>query len=270
MCPALRPAVRELPLLDPVELFPRRGRCRRRFQETVRATLKCQTPVGPIVPLPKDVKAVLFDFDQTLIHLGADWEKLRHDVQGIARSFGVEFDDKWVLRGIGLTFKKLTDSGREHEAATFRTEAFRLVAEVEQAALANSHPIEKAREVLGELHRRGYRVAIVSNNNPKSITDALALFEFPPVDVVVGRSDGEPVKPSPIPIHKALTKLHLKPQEAVLIGDGESDVGAGKAAGVATVLFYPPGTTREIATAPAERIDDLGKLLDLLPATNHA
>src|SRR5262245_21998750 len=33
--------------------------------------------LAAIVPLPKSVKAVLFDFDHTLIHLGADWEALR-------------------------------------------------------------------------------------------------------------------------------------------------------------------------------------------------
>lgn len=217
------------------------------------------------MPLPKSVKVVLFDFDQTLIHLGADWEELRLDIKAVAERYGVPFDEKWVLRGIGQAFKQLNDAGKVHEAASFRTEAFRLVEDEENRALDHSHAIGRAPEIVAELKRRGYKVAIVSNNNPLSIAEGLRRFGFPPFEFVVGRNNGDPVKPSPIPVHKALTKLGHKPQEAVIVGDGEADLGAGKAAGVATVLFAPPGQVKEIKTTPTEKVEDLWALLEMLP-----
>lgn len=221
------------------------------------------------MPLPKDVSAVLFDFDQTLIHLGADWEGLRTSVMNIAKRYGESFEDKWVLRGIGKAFKHLTDEGRESDAAKFRDEAFQCVEDEENRALAHSHPIMRATEVVAELRSRGYKVAIVSNNNTTSIKKALEMFGFPPIELIIGRHNGDPVKPSPIPVHKALTNLHIKPGQAILIGDGEADLAAGKAAGVATVLYAPPGVEKELQTKPIETVDDLGKLLDMLPAKSR-
>ncbi len=217
------------------------------------------------MPLPKGVKVVLFDFDQTLIHLGADWEDLRLNVKAVATKYGVPFEEKWVLRGIGQAFKQLVDEGKQHEAAQFRNEAFKLVEDEENRALDHSHPIEKAPEIVAELMRRGYKIAIVSNNNPRSIAEGLRRFGFPDIPLVVGRNNGDPVKPSPIPVQKALAKLGLKPQDAIIVGDGEADLGAGKAAGVATVLFTPPGQTKDIKTKPTEKVEDLAALLSMLP-----
>ncbi len=221
--------------------------------------------MGPTVPLPDGVDAVLFDFDHTLVHLKADWDALRKDIAEISQRYGVRTDERWVLRGIGVTFRKLVDEGRDQEAARFRDEAFQHVEEVEDQALRGSKPVEGAQEVVRSLKERGYQIAIVSNNNPGSIGRALEMFGFPPVDVVVGRMRGEPVKPSPIPVMKALSRLSVSPKKAVFIGDGDADLQSGKAAGVATVLIVHNGTEREVVGKPTERIDQLGALLDFLP-----
>lgn len=217
------------------------------------------------MPLPKNVKVVLFDFDQTLIHLGADWENLRVLVKALAEKYGAAFDETWVLRGIGQAFKQLVDDGKQHDAASFRNEAFKLVEAEENRALDHSHAIGRAPEVVAELKRRGYKVAIVSNNNPLSIAEGLKRFGFPAFEFVVGRNNGDPVKPSPIPVHKALAKLGMRARDAVIVGDGEADLGAGKAAGVATILFSPPGPAKEFKTKPTEKVEDLGALLEMLP-----
>lgn len=217
------------------------------------------------MPVPSAVDAVLFDFDHTLVHLKADWDALRRDIAQISEKYGVRTDERWVLRGIGVAFRKLVDDGRDHEAAQFRDEAFDHVERVEDEALAGSQAVEGAQAVMRTLMERGYQVAIVSNNNPSSIKRALEMFSFPAVGTVVGRQRGEPVKPSPIPVMKALLQLDVDAKRAVLIGDGEADLQAGKAAGVATVLFSNNGSEREISTRPTERIDALNALLDFFP-----
>jgi len=55
--------------------------------------------------------------------------------------------------------------------------------------------------------------------------------------------DGESViqkKPHPEGIFKALEALNCKPTEAVMIGDSINDIGAAQAAGIDSLLFYPP------------------------------
>lgn len=220
------------------------------------------------MPLPGGVDAVLFDFDHTLVHLKADWEALRADIASISEKYGVRTDERWVLRGIGVAFRKLVDEGRDHDAASFRDEAFDHVEKVEDKALDGSVAVEGAAEVVRTLKERGYQVAIVSNNNPVSIRRALDMFGFPPIDIVVGRQRGQPVKPSPIPVMKALSRLEVDAKRAVMIGDGEADLQAGKAAGVATVLFANNGGEKEITTRPTERIEALAALLAMFPMRN--
>ena len=54
-------------------------------------------------------------------------------------------------------------------------------------------------------------------------------------DLVVGSDTTPEKKPSPVPIRYVLSKLGIKPEEAVIIGDSTFDIEAGKAAGIRTI-----------------------------------
>jgi phosphoglycolate phosphatase len=78
--------------------------------------------------------------------------------------------------------------------------------------------------------------AVISNKPEllsKDIIKGLGLKKY---FAVVWGGDTHPTrKPHPDPIHQLLKKLKIKPEDAVMIGDGENDVMAAKAAGVASV-----------------------------------
>jgi len=51
---------------------------------------------------------------------------------------------------------------------------------------------------------------------------------------VIGKIDGRPEKPSPVPIQMACDALEVKPAESIMIGDGIADMQAGSRAGLFT------------------------------------
>jgi phosphoglycolate phosphatase len=81
-----------------------------------------------------------------------------------------------------------------------------------------------------------YKKAVISNKREylsRQILNKLNLLEY--FDVVVGSDTTPEKKPSAFPIVYILQKLGIGAKEAVMIGDSNFDVEAGKKAGVTTV-----------------------------------
>lgn len=85
-------------------------------------------------------------------------------------------------------------------------------------------------------HLAKYKKAVLSNKREylsRQILRKLNLLEY--FDVVVGSDTTPEKKPSAFPIIYILQKLGISAEEAVMIGDSNFDVEAGKKAGVKTV-----------------------------------
>lgn len=84
-------------------------------------------------------------------------------------------------------------------------------------------------------HFRHKKKALLSNK-PQEFTEPLLarldLSKF--FDVVVGARPDLKLKPDPQPVHFILEQLGIPATGAMIIGDGENDVLAGKAAGITT------------------------------------
>ncbi len=88
------------------------------------------------------------------------------------------------------------------------------------------------RQILNKLSSK-YKLALVSNSPPMRLRKRLGQYSISKYfKAIVGIKDGIRLKPHPDMIHAALKKLRAKPEEAVLIGDMEGDILAGKAANV--------------------------------------
>ncbi|MBP1910923.1 HAD family hydrolase [Thermococcus stetteri] len=91
---------------------------------------------------------------------------------------------------------------------------------------------------LGEFRRLGLRLAAVSNASLENTLLVLRAFDLDKYfDAVLGKdySNIDGVKPSPYLIQKALEKLNLRPDEAMVVGDSSSDVLAAHGVGVRAV-----------------------------------
>ena len=94
--------------------------------------------------------------------------------------------------------------------------------------------------------RDGHAMAIVTNKPERfarRISTHLDLDRFFPV--IIGGDTLPRRKPDPDPVHRALQLLGATGQGGAMIGDGETDIRAGKAAGLQTIgcLYgYRPAT----------------------------
>ncbi|MCZ6506921.1 MAG: HAD family hydrolase [Acidobacteria bacterium] len=120
-------------------------------------------------------------------------------------------------------------------------------------------------DTLRELHRRGLRLGVVSNVPMpgalyRKILEREGLAEW--IETFHFSYDDGHRKPSPAMIRYALTALDITPEAALMVGDRrESDIAAGRAAGVTTVWLR-----REDAGGPRpdHTIDELSELTALV------
>ncbi len=97
--------------------------------------------------------------------------------------------------------------------------------------LDNTKAYPHVKETLSKLG--DYKKTVLSNNieeYSKRILDELELSNF--FDIIWGSDSVREKKPSPVPILDLLTKFNVAKDEAVIIGDSNYDIEAGKAAGI--------------------------------------
>jgi phosphoglycolate phosphatase len=120
------------------------------------------------------------------------------------------------------------------------------------------------RETLEKL--AGYKKAVISNKREslsRMVLDGLGLSKH--FDIIIGSDSTPERKPSPAPVLKALSELSVHPRDALIVGDSNYDVDAGKAAGVATVAVtygYRPLEMIRHADYLIDRMTDLIPLLE--------
>jgi phosphoglycolate phosphatase len=81
-------------------------------------------------------------------------------------------------------------------------------------------------------------------------------------DAILGGDSGPEKKPHPALLRSVLRQFQIPPPNAVMIGDGDTDIEAGQRAGVVTCgVTYGLGNKNDLLTAkPDFLIDDLGQL----------
>lgn len=126
-------------------------------------------------------------------------------------------------------------------------------------------------ETIKELHESGRKLAIVTTNTKPLVESTLKntkLDKF--IDVLIAAEDVTKHKPDPEPIIKALEKLDGNINQAIIIGDSDKDINAGKNAGIKTVLHIPEANRQVYSQAfldslkPDFQISMISELLNFL------
>ena len=125
---------------------------------------------------------------------------------------------------------------------------------------------EGAAEVLSDLRSRGMQLAAVTSRSRRTSLRSLevtGLQEF--FQAIVSAEDAEALKPDPAPLRFALAALGADHSGAVMVGDSEADILAGKALGIRTVAAtYGFGGRSVLDHGPDALIDDIRELVALL------
>jgi phosphoglycolate phosphatase len=87
-------------------------------------------------------------------------------------------------------------------------------------------------EMLQEVHRRGYKTAIVSNKLQAGVDELYDTFFRDVIDVAIGQREGMALKPAPDMVELALSQLGASKDETVYVGDSEVDVQTARNAGL--------------------------------------
>ena len=216
-------------------------------------------------------KALLFDLDGTLIDSAPD---IAAAVNRLLATQGLEALSVDSVRGmIGNGVRKLVErafAARERQLDDAGLEAmYQSMMDIYGQHLVNETVVLKgALEVVRASRKSGIRVAVVTNKPEGFSRTILAHYGFAAdVDAVVGGDTGPERKPAPDMLLHALNLLNVTVADAVMVGDSPADIGAAKAAGMASVAVRGGYTTVPVEDLGANHvIDTLDALGDVLGA----
>ncbi|MDD4160443.1 MAG: HAD-IA family hydrolase [Synergistaceae bacterium] len=204
-----------------------------------------------------NIKAVLFDFDMTLVDSSY---AIHHCTNLLAGHLGFSpISREKVLSAIGLTIE---DSWRmfwgdfRQEWVDFYRANYR---EEEQARLKF---FQNTLSTLEKLRMNGIKVGVVSNRRfAKRPVEFMGLT--PMLDVVVGLEDVERPKPEPDSLLKGFELLRVSPPEGVYVGDTDIDMMTALAAGCRGIGMTTGNFDKKslLKAGACEAMDDLGEIL---------
>lgn len=123
----------------------------------------------------------------------------------------------------------------------------------------------RTHETLQSLKAAGIKLAAVSSRG-RTLHETLQLagiLEY--FDSVINPDVVEECKPSPIPLYKALEQMQVDPTEAVMIGDTDVDIIAGKAAGTKTIgVSYGWHADLMANYEPDYIVDDIADIIPII------
>lgn len=121
---------------------------------------------------------------------------------------------------------------------------------------------DKLEYILEKLHK-DYRLSIVTGRIKIGVEDVFSAKEIKHLfDVVVTFEDYKNPKPHPEPLLVALNRLGLSPDEAIYIGDSETDIEAAKAAGMKSIFIS--STKHKYASDNIAQFNELPKAIERL------
>lgn len=163
--------------------------------------------------------AVVYDLDNTLVHLPVDWERVEREVADLLRDRGVEPPDADAVWPI---LDRASAAGAADAVEV-------LISEYEREGAREAQRLPTA-----DLLPHDVPVGVCSLNCEAACRIALERHDLDAhVQSVVGRDSGPWKKPDPDPLLAVLDALDVSPDRAVFVGDSESDAECAANAGVA-------------------------------------
>jgi phosphoglycolate phosphatase len=177
------------------------------------------------------IRLLIFDLDGTLVNTLEDiTASVNHTLSQLCeRPISRDAVRRYVGDGIETLLVRSLDGRREHiaEAVAVYKEHHR------RNLVVRSSLYPAVRETLE--HYRALPMAVISNKTTEFVVpllERLGIADY--FKLVIGADCGLPLKPAPGSIWKIMSDFGAPKEKTVIVGDGTTDVRAGKAAGVIT------------------------------------
>src|SRR4030042_395342 len=186
---------------------------------------------------PPRTRCIIFGLDGTLVHSAVDFVRLKSETIRFLEELGLPIaglSEKMKTYQIMSKVQEQTKTGGSHLPYE---EISRRVTQVwdscELERVAETTIADKAREVLETLSGRGFSIGIVTRGCHAYAVRALETTGLLPfVDLILGSDDTANPKPDPEPLLYAMSILHAKRSEVVMVGDSAEDSECARRAGV--------------------------------------
>ncbi|MBX3610906.1 MAG: HAD-IA family hydrolase [Hydrogenophaga sp.] len=184
----------------------------------------------------RDVRAVLFDLDGTLLDsapdLGAAAQHLRAS-QGLAPLPLIRYR---AHAGSGARGMLRVAFGITPEAEGYEALRQAFFDAYEVRMLDATRPFGGVDELLARLAESGRGMGVVTNKSERfALPIARALPVFERMQAFVCGDTTPHAKPHPAPLLEAARRMGVEARDCVYVGDDERDIQAGRAAGMRTV-----------------------------------
>lgn len=206
------------------------------------------------------IRGLLFDKDGTIVDYRRTWlsvnrEAALHAARGdvalateLLRLGGHDPKTDRIQPGAALAAGDFMDIARAFAAHPGVAPAAELVADIErifvEGGARHSTLIDGAHAAIVELHARGLRLGIATNDSVAGLEASLAphgllpLFEF-----AAGADSGHGSKPGPGMALAFCAATGLLPEDVAVIGDAAHDLAMGRAAGLGLNVGVLSGTS---------------------------
>ncbi|MBQ2767178.1 MAG: HAD family hydrolase [Clostridia bacterium] len=199
-------------------------------------------------------KALIFDLDGTI----ADTlPAILTALNSTMRRFGYPEHDIPALRSFINNGARMLVTRAMPETERTEAQIDAVLADYDAAYtetyLQTDHTYPELDHTLSLLHRRGYRIGVLSNKQDYMVKGLCAQLLPDPVSAAYGQRKGYPTKPDPTVPLAVAAELDAAPHEVAFIGDSDVDIKTALAAG-----FAPFGVAW--GYRPAALLRELGAL----------
>lgn len=112
--------------------------------------------------------------------------------------------------------------------------------------------IDGTDEMLVHLHERHIPMAVVTSKGQHRAEAQIELLGWQDYfQAIIGKLDGRPEKPSPVPVQMACEALQRSAAECIMVGDGIGDMQAGSRAGLFSVGITDSFSEKELKDSGA-------------------
>lgn len=186
------------------------------------------------------VKAIIFDFDNTLVKSNINFPLMKISMARITRDYGIDFGEETEIPN-KYTAGNIIDEAKKYDEKNNSNLASRLwdlVEDFERKGMENLTIEKEVFTLLETLQNQGIVLSLLTNNAKKPTLEVLERYNLKKFfKLIIAREDVKQMKPDSEGIELILKRLRLSSIHTIFVGDSWVDGKAANSADIRFVLY---------------------------------